>query len=204
MNHDFLPLSNELYIFTIPMSKRLFNILRQHRIFYLSELSLYTRKEFSLIRGIGSTLLCEVDALLKKYNISFYEMPPVPHEWIRKHFYSKIIQYFSKANIKSLEDFNNKTTFDLYQICKQSYLDTMEIYYMLKEIGIEFKYWKDSFIFEYFNKRFATRLYRNGSFTYMTQLSNMSDIQFLSIRSIGVSGLQMIKNEVHKFYQDKK
>ena len=63
------PPENEIPISSIPMSKRLYNILDRNNILYISQLTHYAREEIMQFRNLGSTTLIELDALCQKYHV---------------------------------------------------------------------------------------------------------------------------------------
>jgi hypothetical protein len=58
-------------IYNVNMSKRVLNVLRSIDINYLDEISLWTKKEISLFRNVGKTVLIELEKIMIEYEIKF-------------------------------------------------------------------------------------------------------------------------------------
>jgi hypothetical protein len=58
-------------IYNVNMSKRVLNVLRSIDINYLDEISLWTKKEISLCRNVGKTVLIELEKIMIEYEIKF-------------------------------------------------------------------------------------------------------------------------------------
>ena len=71
------PPENEIPISSIPMSKRLYNILDRNNILYISQLTHYAREEIMQFRNLGSTTLIELDALCQKYHVKINSLATV-------------------------------------------------------------------------------------------------------------------------------
>lgn len=68
-----LPPENEISVYDIKMSKRLQNVLTRNNILYLSQLSMYSRKEILHFRNLGEKTMLELDSICKKNNIHIKE-----------------------------------------------------------------------------------------------------------------------------------
>lgn len=60
----------EVFLYDIPMSKRLLHILANYKVFYLSRLSNYTYQEILQFRNLGSKTLKELENVCKEYHIT--------------------------------------------------------------------------------------------------------------------------------------
>ena len=56
---------------SVNMSKRVLNVLKSIEINYLDEISLWTKKELSQCRNVGTTVLVELEKIMTEYNIKF-------------------------------------------------------------------------------------------------------------------------------------
>lgn len=63
----------EVFLYDIPMSKRLLHILANYKVFYLSRLSNYTHQEILQFRNLGTKTLKELENVCKEYHIVFPE-----------------------------------------------------------------------------------------------------------------------------------
>lgn len=59
----------EIFIFDIPISKRLLHILERHDVYYLSKLSNLTRKEILQFRNLGASTFKELEHICNDYQI---------------------------------------------------------------------------------------------------------------------------------------
>lgn len=59
----------EIFIFDIPMTKRLLHILANYDVYYLSRLSKYSLKEILQFRNLGANTFKELEKICEKYNI---------------------------------------------------------------------------------------------------------------------------------------
>lgn len=60
----------EVFLYDIPMSKRLLHILANYKVFYLSRLSNYTYQEILQFRNLGTKTLKELENVCKEYHIT--------------------------------------------------------------------------------------------------------------------------------------
>lgn len=63
----------EVFLYDIPMSKRLLHILANYKVFYLSRLSNYTYQEILQFRNLGTKTLKELENVCKEYHITLPE-----------------------------------------------------------------------------------------------------------------------------------
>lgn len=84
---------NEIPISSIPMSKRLYNILDRNNILYISQLTHYAREEIMQFRNLGSTTLIELDALCQKYHVKINSLSIVKESLQQFNFPSKLYIY---------------------------------------------------------------------------------------------------------------
>lgn len=63
----------EVFLYDIPMSRRLLHILANYKVFYLSRLSNYTHQEILQFRNLGAKALKELEDVCKQYHIVFPE-----------------------------------------------------------------------------------------------------------------------------------
>ncbi len=59
----------EIFIFDIPMTKRLLHILANYDVYYLSRLSKYSLKEILQFRNLGTNTFHELEKICEEYNI---------------------------------------------------------------------------------------------------------------------------------------
>ncbi|MCH5248338.1 MAG: hypothetical protein J1E98_00325 [Lachnospiraceae bacterium] len=59
----------EIFIYDIPMTKRLLHVLANHDVYYLSSLSKYNLKEILQFRNLGSNTFQELKKICEEYNI---------------------------------------------------------------------------------------------------------------------------------------
>ena len=57
----------EIFIFSIPTSKRLLHILENYKVYYLSRLSKYSLKEIMQFRNLGAGTFEELEKVCKEY-----------------------------------------------------------------------------------------------------------------------------------------
>ena len=133
------PPENEIPISSIPMSKRLYNILDRNNILYISQLTHYAREEIMQFRNLGSTT------------------------------------YLFRNNIHHINDFNDKTVYDLYCICNKDYLLTMKTYRILRKHGNTPKSWHDKFLFEITSEPKSITLFKKNKLTTLSQFSNLTE-----------------------------
>lgn len=60
----------EIFIFDIPITKRLLHILANYNVYYLSRLAKYSLKEIMQFRNLGTNTFHELEKVCKEYNIS--------------------------------------------------------------------------------------------------------------------------------------
>ena len=59
----------EIFIFDVPMTKRLLHILANYNVYYLSRLSKYSRREILQFRNLGSNTFQELEKICGEYGI---------------------------------------------------------------------------------------------------------------------------------------
>lgn len=166
-----LPPENEISILDIPISKRLYHILERNNIFYLSQLSAYPQEEILQFRNMGEKTLAELKIICQKHNIHIGTIQSVKDTFSKYNFPSEVYAMFFKNNISSLDDFNHKTTFALYNICCQNYNLTMKTYNILKKNGIIFDDWSDKYLFEIISDKKAIKLWNWHKIGTISQLT---------------------------------
>lgn len=169
-----LPPENEISIYDITMSKRLYNILERNNIIYLSQLSAYPKEEIMQFRNLGERTLAELEGICQKHNIHIGSIESIKKNFIHYDFPSGAYAMFFKSNISCIDDFSHKTTHDLYDICSHDYILTMKVYYILKRNGVVFDNWDDSYLFEFTNEKKATKLYNRYKLKMLSQLYSLS------------------------------
>lgn len=169
------PPENEIPISSIPMSKRLYNILDRNNILYISQLTHYAREEIMQFRNLGSTTLIELDALCQKYHVKINSLSIVKESLQQFNFPSKLYIYLFRNNIHHINDFNDKTVYDLYCICNKDYLLTMKTYRILRKHGNTPKSWHDKFLFEITSEPKSITLFKKNKLTTLSQFSNLTE-----------------------------
>ena len=169
------PPENEIPISSIPMSKRLYNILDRNNILYISQLTHYAREEIMQFRNLGSTTLIELDVLCQKYHVKINSLSIVKERLQQFNFPSKLYIYLFRNNIHHINDFNDKTVYDLYCICNKDYLLTMKTYRILRKHGNTPKSWHDKFLFEITSEPKSITLFKKNKLTTLSQFSNLTE-----------------------------
>ena len=59
----------EIFIFDVPMTKRLLHILANYDVYYLSRLSKYSLKEILQFRNLGTNTFHELEKICEEYDI---------------------------------------------------------------------------------------------------------------------------------------
>lgn len=61
--------AGEIFIFDIPMTKRLLHILANYDIYYLSRLSKYSLREIMQFRNLGANTFMELEKICEEYEV---------------------------------------------------------------------------------------------------------------------------------------
>lgn len=176
---------NELCIYDISMSTRLFNILTKHEVFYLSELSNYSYENIFQFRNMGHKTYYELKNLCNRYNVSLKSPVTIPSSLKGIGLSTMFLSECSQKGILSLTDLNGISTQALYQLCNKSYTLTMNTYFSLLKHNIVFTEWTDSFLFEHLTPCFSLRLWEQLRLENMSQLLSLDSEKLLSIHGIG-------------------
>lgn len=91
------------------------------------------------------------------------------------NFPSKLYIYLFRNNIHHINDFNDKTVYDLYCICNKDYLLTMKTYRILRKHGNTPKSWHDKFLFEITSEPKSITLFKKNKLTTLSQFSNLTE-----------------------------
>ena len=136
-----LPPDSKSYIYNVPLSTRLKNVLRRNHILYLSQLSAYPEELIWLFRNLGSVTMNELKCICKKYQIHIRTLAKIKESFKGYHFSISLYYNFFNCDITSLNDFRHKTPHDLYNICNRDYLLTIKTYGLLKKNNIESEFY---------------------------------------------------------------
>lgn len=172
-----LPAKNEISIYDITMSKRLFHILERNHILYLSQLSLCSKEELSHMRNLGTLTMTELESICQSNHIELHSVQNIKDNLSPYHFpfslehYEKLYRY----HISHINDFNNITTQDLHIICKYYYPYTMRSYYILKDNGITLQTWEDQYLFEILPRETARVLEKRYCIDTISKLRSYSE-----------------------------
>lgn len=178
-----LPSNHEQSLVTLPMSTRLKNSLHNNGLFYLSELQFYTREEVLQFRNTGVQTLAELEQLCAQKDVQFYQFPNCPDPWKRKTFFWSFKKAFSRAQVKSFEEFNHKTVYELYLICDKNFSLTREVYYLFQKYGICFLPSAEAFTFEFMSETNSKKIYSTFKMTQMKDLIKIDFTKFNSRRN---------------------
>lgn len=175
--------TGEKYIRELPdISSRLKNCLKSYNIYQLSELQYLTERDIKAMRNMGDKTFNELMEICEKHQKNIYKMPAeIPMKWKRRRDYQTLENYFAKAQIGSLEIFENITPYDLYNMVEQKFVLAAIIYNFLSDIQT-FKQWDNAFTFEYLDIYYARRFYKKFDIMYMSELDALrknSDIKWL-------------------------
>ncbi|MCM1083974.1 MAG: hypothetical protein NC428_10895 [Clostridium sp.] len=170
-----LPPNNETSIYDVPMSKRLQNALIRNGVMYLSQLSSYSKEDILHFRNLGEKTIIELEQICREYNIEIRSMLSIKEYFDKYQFPSKIYPLLFHNNISCLNDFKHMTANDLYLICQEDYSLTMQIYFILKENGIEFNNWQDKFIFEILPEKNAAFLWKKYKISMLSQMPDCNE-----------------------------
>lgn len=165
-----LPPESEISVYEISMSKRLQNVLLRNNIMYLSQLSTYPKETISCFRNMGEKTFSELEGICKQYNICIRSLNSLKEAMSKYKFPASMYPLFFDNNIFCIEDFKQKDTSELYNICGKDYLLTMKLYYILKKNGIELQKGQDIFFFEILPKRKATLLWHQLNIMTVSQI----------------------------------
>ena len=176
-----LPLENEISIYDVPMSKRLQNTLIRNNVMYLSQLSMISKEEILQFRNMGNKTIAELDQICQKHNIQIKSLSLLKETFHEYQFPAKIYPMFFRNGISCINDFNHKTSYDIYTICEQDYPLTMKVYFILKKKGITLDDWSDKFIFEILPKRKAHLLWNEHKISSISQFSNFTEQQLKKV-----------------------
>lgn len=164
-----LPPKNEISIYSISLSKRLFNILSRNQILYLSQLSKYSKEKILSFRNLGIKTMYELEEICKIYHIEIHSLQPIKKAFMQYRFSTRLYESFFENHIYSIDTFKQMSSYDLYLICEEDYMLTLDTYYILKEHNIILKKWSDLYIFEILPKQKARTLWLKYRISTLTQ-----------------------------------
>ena len=101
-----------------------------------------------------------------------------------------------RNKISTFDELNKLTTQHLHMICQQDYNDTMKMYFVLKDNGINFQAWEDQYLFEILSRKIAKTLDRRYRIYTVSQLCSCAEI---FIDSMPPSLLPSIKKVLEEF-----
>lgn len=182
-----LPPENEISVYEIIMSKRLQNVLLRNNIMYLSQLSSYPKEEISYFRNMGEKTFAELESICNQYHICIRSLNSLKEAMSQYKFPTNLYPLFFDNNIFCIEDFKQKDSSELYNICEKDYLLTMRLYYILKKNGIELQKGQDLFIFEILPKRKATLLWHQLNIMTVSQIHSYDNEILDKLTSISPS-----------------
>lgn len=173
-----LPPENAISIYDVPMSQRLLHILERNYILYLSQLSLCSKEEHARMRNLGEQTMMEMEELCKAHGIELRSIQSIkenlaPYDL---HFRSIHFEGLYKYKISTFDELNKLTTQHLHMICQQDYNDTMKMYFVLKDKGINFQAWEDQYLFEILSRKVAKTLDRRYRIYTVSQLCSCAKI----------------------------
>lgn len=182
-----LPPENEIFIHEVIMSKRLQNILLRNNIMYLSQLSSYPKEEILCFRNMGEKTFAELESICKQYNIRIRSLNSLKEALSQYKFSTNLYPLFFDNNITCVEDFKQKNTDELYNICSRDYLLTMKLYHILKKNGIELQKGHDPYFFEVLSKKDATLLWHHLNIMTVSQIRSYDNDILDKLTSISPS-----------------
>ncbi len=178
-----LPPENEISVYDIPMSSRLQNTLIRNNVMYLSQLSSIPKEEILQFRNLGDKTITELEQICQEHNIQIRTLSSLKEILNEYQFPAKIYPLFFKNGISCINDFNHKTSYDIYTICEQDYPLTMKAYFIFKKNGITLDDWDDKYIFEILPMRKADLLWKKHNVSTVSQFSDLTEQQLKEIIS---------------------
>lgn len=178
-----LPPENEISIHDIPMSSRLQNTLIRNNVMYLSQLSMIPKEEILQFRNLGDKTIEELEQICQTHNIRLRSLASLKETFDKYCFPVKIYPLLFKHGISCINDFDHKTSYDLYTICEQDYPLTMKVYFILKKKGITLDDWHDRFLFEVLPMQKANLLWKKYNVSTVSQFSDLTEQQRKEIAS---------------------
>ena len=178
-----LPPENEISVYDIPMSSRLQNTLIRNNVMYLSQLSTIPKEEILQFRNLGNKTIAELEQICQEYSIQIRSLSSIKETFDEYQLPAKIYPMFFKNGISCINDFNHKTSHDIYTICEQDYSLTMKAYFIFKKHGITLNDWHDKFIFEVLPMRKADLLWKKHNVSTVSQFSDLTEQQLKEIIS---------------------
>lgn len=180
---DYIRISNQsLCIENIKMSTRLKNILLKNSIIYLPQLSAYPVEAVSNFRNCGHVAISELKEVCAVYNVEFRSMKSLICLLGKGRFSKELYYLFFYNNLIAIDDFKEKTIYDLYIMCSKDLDVTIRIYDSLKKNYVELKKWKDIFLFELLPRRKAKNILKNFNIETVSQLCNCSEKMLKKMR----------------------
>lgn len=189
--------SDRLCIYKLAMSRRLFNVLERNKIYYLSEISLYSYEEIMGFRNIGIKTYGELQELCRQHNVALKKpviIPPIPAHLKEIGLPVLFLSECVKNGIFSLKDMNGISTNTLYHLCNDNYILTHHVYQSLRKMGVSFGTWEDSYLFEHLSVRYVMRLWECFHITTVSQLLVMDMKTISGAHGIGQKGIIEIDN----------
>lgn len=126
---------------------------------------------------------CIVEPIINELNPLGYLLPPENEIFDEYQFPAKIYPLFFKNGISCINDFNHKTSYDIYTICEQNYPIIMKTYFIFKKNGITLDDWHDKFLFEIHPMRKADLLWKKHKLNTVSQFSVLTEQQLKEIIS---------------------
>lgn len=191
---------DEIFIGSVEIPKNLFNILRQEGIWVLSQLLKYPIEKISQFRGIGTKTLKKLNDICEKHEIYLPTWEPIKENFRKYNLPLCFMEYFFYAGITSIEDFEHKTTWDIYNICKRNYWDTMKLYFLLKKNGVLLDKWEECFIFEILLQKQANSLNRYYNIKTIGELGNRSAAAIENIPSITSRDMNSLRGALSEYH----
>lgn len=190
-----LPPENEISVYDIPMSSRLQNTLIRNNVMYLSQLSSIPKEEILQFRNLGDKTITELEQICQEHNIQIRTLSSLKETFNEYQFPAKIYPMFFKNDISCINDFNHKTSYDIYTICEQDYPLTMKAYFIFKKNGITLDDWHDKFIFEILPMRKADLLWKKHKVSTVSQFFDLTEQQLKEI----ISGFPALSKTLDTF-----
>lgn len=172
-----LPPENEISVYDVSMSKRLQNTLIRNNVMYLSQLSAIPKEEILQFRNLGDKTIAELEQICQAHNIRLRSLASLKDTFDKYHFPVKIYPLLFKNGISCINDFNHKTSYDIYTICEQDYPLTMKVYFILKKRGILLADWQDRFLFEILPMQKTNLLWKKYNVSTVSQFSDLAEQQ---------------------------
>lgn len=193
----FIEISDEeipMLIENIHMSTRLKNILLRNGIFYLPQLAAYPEELIFRFRNLGKIAMKELKNICSKSNIEIRSIQLVKDSfsYSKFKFNDELYYLLFYYGITTTDDFNSKSTLDLYNICSKKYDMTAEAYTKLHKNGVSLKKGEDVFLFEILELKKAIEIFKKYNIKTLGELLKCSSTK---VQEIGITSIEsLIKN----------